>query len=171
MSIKYFIAQNRRTLIVLLIVAIVFSTLILINHRINSPQFKKIINIENINKRIYEDLKRIDSETGLQRKVYFYVNGTNKDEVSYVVFCGGKEYQNGYDVDIVRLKDYSLVIELAYDFNIYEKSTSLVEYKKEFSMPIVIFKAKKIYNRKGELLYNTVNQNGEELERVLRWVY
>lgn len=151
----------------------VFCVLLGLNYYLNTPAFTKVIKTQDISPQVYKDLKQMDEDEGLQRMVYFFEHGNKKNEVSYVAFCGGEYYKKGYDVNIVSLKgtkvDYKEV--LFFVFNIKESTISQVEYVSEFSRPIVIFKANKIYNKVGELVNITINQNNEEIEREIRWVY
>ena len=137
--------------------------------------FTKVILAEDIPIAVYEDIKEIDARGELERGVWFYVK--DKKNVSCIVFCGGKEFDNGYDVEIIDTKD-SVVLGRAFrqetiqfGFNILESSKTLVEYDNQFSLPIVVYKAKKIHFRGGELVRHIINQNGDELNFKLRWVY
>ena len=167
-----FSIKNHKCLITFFAIFIL-CVLLGVNYYLNTPAFTKVIKTQDIAPQVYKDLKQIDEEEDLQRMVYFFEHGNKQNEVSYVAFCGGEDYKNGYDVNIVSLKgtkeDYKEV--LFFDFNIKESTISQVEYVSDFSRPIVIFKAKKIYNKVGELVNITINQNNEEIEREIRWIY
>lgn len=58
MSLRSLIISNHRFLIISLSVLIMFSALIFINHKINSPAFSKVIDVKDINSQVHEDLKK-----------------------------------------------------------------------------------------------------------------
>ena len=185
MSLRVFLRVNRKPLAIMLIVIVIASIYFLrtppsktsVEKLVNSNGFTKVTSLEEIPNIIVHEMKMISSLNSLKRGVWLF---KGEKSYCYIMFCGGVEYKEKYDVEIESID--AGIKDLEVDNNYYQLPNKSITYDlvvkesnnfdtsiKKFDYPVVIFKSEKIIPRSNEVLGKVKDSNNTFFTKIVNW--